>query len=322
MGIYDREYYRDKTKGSGWLTGSASVCKYIILANVGVFIFGKFYSDDKLIEAFAASSDSIFGHGQVYRLLTAAFLHNPEDIFHLLFNMLLLWFVGRDMEAFYGAKEFTWFYMSSAVIGFLAWALMDYKKPTHGIAFGASGAVMAVLALYTFYNPRREVILYFIPVEMWLLLAIYVGSDAYFLAIQARQPVAFAAHLGGVAYALMFKRFDLRLKHLQGFAFRRGPKLRIVTPPDLPRRDKGPSKSSASSGGVSSTVSQNRETSPSPVATRPVASKILSEESLEARVDEILVKIASSGRGSLSEEEKRILDEASRRARSRRGEKP
>ena len=34
MGIYDREYYRDKTRGSGWLSGEAPACKAIIAINV------------------------------------------------------------------------------------------------------------------------------------------------------------------------------------------------------------------------------------------------------------------------------------------------
>ena len=41
MGIYDREYYRDKTRGSGWLTGASPAVKVIIAANVAVFILQK-----------------------------------------------------------------------------------------------------------------------------------------------------------------------------------------------------------------------------------------------------------------------------------------
>jgi len=38
MGIHDREYYRDATRGSGWLTGVAPTCKALILANAAVFL--------------------------------------------------------------------------------------------------------------------------------------------------------------------------------------------------------------------------------------------------------------------------------------------
>jgi hypothetical protein len=45
------------------------------------------------------------------------------------------------------------------------------------------------------------------------------------------------------------------------------------------------------------------------------------EEQLDAKLDEILAKIAREGRGSLTDEEKRVLEEASRRARSRRSDR-
>ena len=38
MGIYDREYYRGETRGSGWFSGLAPACKTIILINVVVFV--------------------------------------------------------------------------------------------------------------------------------------------------------------------------------------------------------------------------------------------------------------------------------------------
>ena len=57
MGIYDREYYRDKTRGSGWLSGAAPACKAIILINVAVFIAQKFLGPAPFDDLFAANSD-------------------------------------------------------------------------------------------------------------------------------------------------------------------------------------------------------------------------------------------------------------------------
>ncbi len=74
MGIYDREYYRDKTRGSGWLSGAAPACKAIILINVAAFIAPKFLPG--FDDWFSATSDQIFGKFQVWRLLTATFLHD------------------------------------------------------------------------------------------------------------------------------------------------------------------------------------------------------------------------------------------------------
>ena len=46
MGIYDREYYRGETHGSGWLTGAAPACRMIILTNVIVFLFQQGISEE------------------------------------------------------------------------------------------------------------------------------------------------------------------------------------------------------------------------------------------------------------------------------------
>ena len=54
-------------------------------------------------------------------------------------------------------------------------------------------------------------------------------------------------------------------------------------------------------------------------ATRSAPTGVIAEEQLDARLDEILAKIAHEGRGGLTDDENRILQEASRRARDRRG---
>ena len=51
------------------------------------------------------------------------------------------------------------------------------------------------------------------------------------------------------------------------------------------------------------------------------AAPFFPEEQLDARLDEVLAKIAREGRGGLTEEENRILHEASRRARDRRSDR-
>ena len=127
---------------------------------------------------FEANSDQIFHHFQVWRLLTATFLH--ADVWHIVMNMLFLWMVGREMESFYGTRDFAAMYLSAAVFSTLCWAVADTFSPHAGLSplVGASGAVMAVVVLYTLYYPRREVMLMFIiPVEMWLLLVIFLVFD-------------------------------------------------------------------------------------------------------------------------------------------------
>ncbi|MBX6315602.1 MAG: rhomboid family intramembrane serine protease, partial [Isosphaeraceae bacterium] len=249
MGIYDREYYRDETSGSGFFSGLAPVCKGLILVNVAVFIVEAVLYGGRRGDPFqswlAAHSVEIFEKGRFWQLFSAPFLHDQSNIFHLAFNMLFLWIFGRDMEAMYGGKEFLRFYLTAAVVSTLLWAVLDYLfSDLHAPMLGASGAVMAVTTLSTLYYPHREILIFFIlPVEMWLLLLLILGSDFLYLMQQLHgienAGIAFAAHLGGAGYGYLYKRFDLRWSRLIGLR-RRTPRFRVVAPEPRERVSSSP----------------------------------------------------------------------------------
>jgi membrane associated rhomboid family serine protease len=306
MGIYDREYYRGETRGSGWLSGVAPACKTIILINVVVFFLQRYLESHNLLVYLVASSRGIFREAQVWQLLTATFIH--ADMFHILWNMVFLWMVGREMESFYGTRDFVALYVSAAVISTLGWALIDAYSGHHSLMVGASGAIMSVVVLYALYYPHREILLFFIlPVEMWLLVLIYLAQDAWLLLNDQKSgKVAVAAHLTGAAYGYLYKHFDLRWSRLSWRRVSR-PRLRVVSPEP---RDKPASRPPGP------TWSPNPATAPKPSTTA-----VLPEEQLDAKLDEVLAKIAREGRSGLSEEENRVLQEASRRARNRRSDR-
>lgn len=308
MGIYDREYYRGETSGSGWLSGDAPACKVIIAVNVLLYLLMRSGAlSDGLINELAAHSQEIFYRGHVWQLLTATFLHDIS-IFHVAWNMLFLWFVGRDMESMYGTLNFAVFYLCAAVISTLGWAIFSVQTGDPRPMIGASGAVMAVVVLYVLYYPHREFLLFFVlPVQAWLLVVIYLGRDLLdLLNGQQFTKIAVASHLTGAAFGYLFKRYDLRWSRLSWNRVRR-PKLRLVMPDP---REKPTTRSTGP------TWSPNAAATPKPSVTA-----ILPEESLDARLDEILAKIAREGRGALTDEENRVLQEASRRARNRRSDR-
>jgi membrane associated rhomboid family serine protease len=309
MGIYDREYYRGETRGSGWLSGAAPVCKTIILINVLVFVLQQFLPREFVEDYLAASADGILHHGRVWQLLTATFLHEPYTPFHLLWNMVFLWIVGREMEAFYGPRDFAALYLGAAIVSTLGWVICDTFAPHPGVMLGASGAVMAVVVVYALYYPHREVLLFFlIPVEMWLLVVVYLASDLWmFLRPGMGTKVAVASHLTGALFGFCYKYFDLRWSRLKWSRVRR-PRLRVISPEP---REKGVPRSSSPSW------SPNAATASKP----SISTVVVPEEQLDARLDEVLAKIAREGRQGLTEEENRVLQEASLRARNRRSDR-
>jgi membrane associated rhomboid family serine protease len=322
MGIYDREYYRDETRGSGFFSGAAPVCKAIILTNVAIFLASLLFPDalDFFHRTFEANSREIFHGWQVHRLITAAFLHlSPQGgagggLWHILVNMCFLWMAGSEMEAMYGSRDFLMMYLTACVVSSLCWAGADAF--TGGLGLSpmnvSSGAVTAVAVLYTLYYPHRDVMLFgLIRVEIWMLLALYLGLNFVTMLQQLQNGsafgVAFSAQLGGAAYGYLFKAQDLRWSRLLAPRQRR-PRLRVVSPES---RDKVTPLSTSSQGSRSASTTSSRPTS-----------TIAFPEELDARLDEVLAKIAREGRSGLTEEEKQVLQEASQRARDRRSDRP
>ena len=314
MGIYDREYYRDDSRGSGWFSGPSPACRTIIALNAIVFVCQLLIPS--LTEQLVASCTEVFSDLQVWRLLTATFAHDPKNPFHILFNMILLWSFGRELEALYSTRDFVFMYLSAAVVSTLGWAAFDYfAQDGRNSVMGASGAVMAVAVVYTMFYPHREVLFMFVlRMELWVMLALFIGLDLLLLLSRADTKTAFAAHLAGAGYGFVFKTFDLRLSRFTSGRWRR-PKLRVVRaeprdrdrdrPRDQPTTRNNPTWSAEPAAGARATMSV-----------------VVPEEQLDAKLDEVLAKIAREGRGNLNDEENRVLQEASRRARNRRSDRP
>jgi membrane associated rhomboid family serine protease len=78
--------------------------------------------------------------GGWWRLVTSGFLH--IGLLHLLFNMIALWFIGRDVELVLGRLRFSVLYGASLLGG--SAAVMLFGSPTGAVA-GASGAIFGLM---------------------------------------------------------------------------------------------------------------------------------------------------------------------------------
>ena len=137
MGIQDRDYYRNEGPSVfDSLLPSGLVCRWLIGINVVVWVlqlatmttvrgeFGMERTDGWVTNWLILNTDAVL-HGQVWRLLTYAFLHSTDlstniGITHILFNMLFLWWFGSDVEQMYGRTEFLAIYLISALLGGIA----------------------------------------------------------------------------------------------------------------------------------------------------------------------------------------------------------
>jgi len=288
MGIYDREYYREEPRGLH-LGAPRTMVMNLVVINAVIFLADLLFLGGEARELMALQAD-LFSHPwQAWQLLTYGFAH--ADIYHVLFNMLGLWWFGGGMESHYGGRRFLGFYLTGMILAGLGWAASQtwLFQDVNGSVVGASGAVAAVMVLYAIHYPTR--MFYFwgvIPVPVWLLVGLFVLQDFVAFRDAARGDnavlggrIAYAAHLCGAAYGALYYQFRWSLESLLPgkLSLKRlkpRPKLRI-----------------------------HREAPPE-------------EGDLEDRVDRILEKITRDGEASLSREERRTLEEASRRAQQKR----
>jgi membrane associated rhomboid family serine protease len=300
MGIYDRDYYRQE-RPSGTAVGPRSAVGILIAINVVVYVADWAFlegREGRLTPWFHLTVGTLWPPWEWWQFVTYAFLHAREPQ-HIIFNMLGLFFLGRDIEEVYGTKEFLRVYLAMAVFGGVAWAAAGKLQgaPDAAGAVGASGAISGIVILYALNFPRRMLALFFvIPVPAWFAGVLLVVGDAYgAMARPGGSRVAYAVHLGGAALALTYyglgwnfgrwwpRSFSFSLRWL-----RPRPKLRVHTPDD--RADRG-----------------DRGDRADPA-----------ENDLSEEVDRILEKISREGEASLTREERRTLETASRQYQKRR----
>lgn len=332
MGIYDRDYVR--REGPSFLGSFAErgrICKWLIGINIVVFVVQVLTGpsgsapDLHFTETFDLNVNRVL-HGEIWRLLTYAFLHHPGDIFHLLINMLFLWWFGSDVEDLYGPREFLTFYLSASLAGGLLFFFSSLAWLPGGSCIGASGGVLAVLVLCAIHYPQRTILLFFfLPVPVWLFLVFYLAQDAYAFLNRVETSTAVAAHLGGALFAGAYYRLNIRLYdwlppvwngqfwRSRVLSWRRrlfGPRLRLYVDDNAKEKWNAP-KRRPSPAAVESIYHPDERTQPAVSA--PVA-----DEHLEAKMDAILEKISRVGKDNLTESEREFLLRASEIFRRRR----
>ena len=311
MGIYDRDYYRESTRRwwSNW--GDRQVTLWLIGVMVGVFV----------LQIVSRSQNGGAGRGeltewgdyylpavldgQLWRLLTWHFLHEPFGFWHIAFTLFFLYFIGTELEAIYGPAEFLAFYLATAVIISLAQLALGVVglMPREAHVTGASAPVTASFILFACHYPYRRIMLMFVlPVPAWLLATGVVLLGFLGVLGPGQAGLGFSAHLVGFAFAFAYYRYNLRvLNWLPRFgtirATRRKSPLKVYEEPREARRPVAASVSKPSAEGSGRSV----------------------DEQLEAKLDQVLEKVARYGRESLTSEEQQILQRASEIYKRRRG---
>lgn len=186
----------------------------LLIANIAVFTVlfsgGQIYSFEPFWELAFYPSDLASG-ANLYSVVTSIFVH--AGILHIAFNMVWLVFIGMMLEDRAGKVPFAFLYFATGIIGNLVFAASVRFEPVAVV--GASGAIYGVFGAFVRLYPHERLNIYFItlPAYMWFvvffLLDIALGFFQPFASITG--PVAYAAHIGGLAAGFLLAGLATRL---------------------------------------------------------------------------------------------------------------
>jgi membrane associated rhomboid family serine protease len=254
-----------------WTERQRIVLLSLIGTNLAVFVAQLFLDmyQPGFVRSYLALSDRGIHEAYAWEFVTAMFLHYGP--WHLLGNMLVLYFLGRDLESILGRRHFLYLYLAGAIGGELGHLFL---MPPDTILFAASGGVAALLVAYATILPELELTaLTFLMVPLRLkakyLACGVIALAVVLLCIDRNGAVSHSAYLGGGAAGWLYA-------HLLGFGhpsfFQRALRQR------------------------SATAERFRQ--------------MTAEQFIAQEIDPLLEKISRTGMESLTRTERRILDKA------------
>ena len=150
-----------------------------------------------------------------WQLVSYAFLHDPRQVGHILFNMAGLWMFGAEVERAVGPAWLLACYFASVVTAALSQLFVPALfAAVGGPTIGASGAVFGLLLAYAYLFPRRKVVplLLPVPIPAWLFAVLYAGLELLLGVTGWQAGIAHFAHLGGMIGSL-FVIWQWRLRY-------------------------------------------------------------------------------------------------------------
>lgn len=283
-----------------------STLTQLIMVNVGVYLFLKILGvvfflfrqenlEQLVLGYLALPADPAVILKKPWTIISYMFLH--YDFFHILFNMLWLYWFGKIFLEYLNPKKLISVYLIGGLAGGLVYVLAFNLFPAfeetvgQSVALGASAAVLAIVMAISFYVPEYTLyLMFFGPVKLKYIALVTVLIDI--LSIKSGNAGGHLAHLGGALFGFLYatqlrRGLDLskgfsKLMDSMTSLFRPRPKMKVhyKKPEGRPETD----------------MEYN------------------ARRAAEQRtIDQILDKIARSGYEGLSKEEKDLLFKSSKK---------
>ncbi len=186
---------------------SINILIFLFIAVSAIFYFLAGISGNPLVKMLSVPSSFEVFLSRPWGIVTYMFTH--KGFFHLLFNMLWLFWMGRLFINYFDAKKLLWIYLAGGIGGAVLYMLAYNNMAVFAAynpfsyAIGASASVMAVFFAVAIYKPSFSIFLFFIGRVKMLHMAIAVVVLDLLL-IPEGNPGGHISHLGGALVGVLF----------------------------------------------------------------------------------------------------------------------
>jgi len=219
------------SENNNFLDKKSDYIIYILIAiNLVVFALWQINSKSingttKMMRNFTICQDNI-DRGYYWTIITANFSHASG--LHLITNMLPLYFFGRPVLYYLGARKFLGLYLFAGIFSSFSHLLLinshkinrqlgtriftaNYDVPS----LGASGSVFGISTLCAILYPWLKIVIFPIPIPIPMIVGVtgYVGWEILALSKGFERGIAHEAHLGGSLYGLLYYAY-LRRRYI------------------------------------------------------------------------------------------------------------
>ena len=234
----------------GYSFGFPSITPYVkglVIANIVIWFFlilviQQFFLESPFIYQYLGLTPALLkDYGLIWQPLTYMFVHS-KGMFHILFNLIILWMFGSELERLWGGRFFLIYYLfcgigAAVLYTVILFGLSFFSEETvllmHRPVVGSSGSIFGLMAAYgLIFRNRIVYVMMIFPMKVSVFVLVLTAIE--FLSILnsgLSGPVANLAHLGGLASGFLFlicwKNWNQITSWLN---LKKNPKLRVVQP--------------------------------------------------------------------------------------------
>jgi len=185
---------------------SDNITFILIGINILVYLAELFLNRSQLITRLSMIPLAVIQRRWIWQFVTYMFVHDPNSISHLLFNMFALFMFGRQVEWKMGSTEFLLYYLLTGILaGVFSFFVYIFTGNLLVFLMGASGAIFAVQLAFAAFFPDSVLYIWgILPLRAPVMVLGFTAIEVFLMISGLGGNVAHATHLAGFGFGWLY----------------------------------------------------------------------------------------------------------------------